>query len=531
MHGSSRWQRSLLAPLLVLVGLVALTSCRQSRRQVDGPLVVAAYGSIQTVDPAQATTVIALQLISALGDPLYAIDTDGRIEPKLASGPPQLSSDGLRAVVPLRRGVRFHDGTPFDAEAMAFSLRRFLAIGKLSYVVGNRIKAVQVLGSHRLELELRQPFSPLEALLSFASLTPVSPTAYAQYTEGFRAGGFVGTGPYKLSFHSPQLQRLEPFEDYWGKPPRNSGIALVGMSTSTSLYGAIRGGSVDVLLSTSLEPEQQSALHRRANAGKLREGAGPALEIGYVTLLSDRPPLDRLKLRRALAYSLDRELLTKRISDGLRPPLRGLVPPGIPGALAAWPKADLSRSRQLLGEEGYCKGNVLQLQLTYRSNVPTDRLLALSWQELLRSRLGDCIALDLKGMESTTAYRQLGDGAFQLILLDWMGDYPDADNYLTPLLECSRSQGNRCLEGDSVASGSFWTAPGLQQTLLESNEVRGDKRLGLLDQVQREAANGSPYLPLWLVRPRAWALNSVSAPQFDGSGRLVFGALQRQEEP
>ena len=72
MHGSSRWHRSLLAPLLVLVGLVALTSCRQSRRQVDGPLVVAAYGSIQTVDPAQATTVIALQLISALGDPLYA---------------------------------------------------------------------------------------------------------------------------------------------------------------------------------------------------------------------------------------------------------------------------------------------------------------------------------------------------------------------------------------------------------------------------------------------------------------------------
>ena len=48
---------------------------------------------------------------------------------------------------------------------------------------------------------------------------------------------------------------------------------------------------------------------------------------------------------------------------------------------------------------------MLQLQLIYRSNVPTDRLLALSWQELLRSRLGDCLVLDLKGVESTTAYR------------------------------------------------------------------------------------------------------------------------------
>lgn len=531
MQGSSRWQRRWLAPGLLLVALVLLGGCRASRRRLDGPLVVAAYGSIQTVDPAQATTVIALQLLSALGDPLYAIAADGQIEPRLASGPPQLSADGLRAVIPLRRGVRFHDGTPFDAEAMAFSLRRFLAIGKLSYVVGNRIKAVRVLDSHRLELQLRQPFSPLEALLSFASLTPVSPTAYQQHAKGFRPAGFVGTGPYKLSFHSPQLQRLEPFADYWGQAPRNSGIALVGMSTSTSLYGAIRGGSVDVLLSTSLEPEQQSALHRRANAGKLREGAGPALEIGYLTLLSDRPPLDRLALRRALAYSLDRERLTQRVSDGLRPPLRGLVPPGIPGALAAWPKADLQRSRQLLSAEGYCNGSVLELQLTYRSNVPTDRLLALSWQELLRSRLGDCLRLELQGMESTTAYRQLGDGAFQMILLDWMGDYPDADNYLTPLLECRRGAGNRCSEGDSVASGSFWTAPGLQQTLLQSNAVSGAQRLALLDGVQRQAANGTPYLPLWLVRPRAWALNSITAPQFDGSGRLIFGALQRREQP
>ena len=134
------------------------------------------------------------------------------------------------------------------------------------------------------------------------------------------------------------MQRLEPFAQYWGGPARNNGIALVGMSTSTSLYGAIGSGNVDVLLSTSLEPEQQSALHQQANQGKLREGAGPALGIGYITLLTDRPPLDNQQLRRALAFSLDRELLTKRVTDKLRPPLRGLVPPKLPGPWRPGPK-------------------------------------------------------------------------------------------------------------------------------------------------------------------------------------------------
>ena len=67
--------------------------------------------------------------------------------------------------------------------------------------------------------------------------------------------------------------------------------------------------------------------------------------------------------------------------------------------------------------------------------------------------------------------------------------------------------------------------------LLQSNAVSGAQRLDLLDAVQRQAANGTPYLPLWLVRPRAWALNSITAPEFDGSGRLIFGALQRREQP
>ncbi|NCV21219.1 MAG: ABC transporter substrate-binding protein, partial [Chloroflexi bacterium] len=159
-YGAPRNQL-LLASVLIALGL---GGCSDSHSP-HSPLVVATSGNIDTTDPAQATTVSGLLLLSALGDPLYAIKAGGKIEPRLATALPSLSADGLRAEIPLRQGVRFHDGSPFDAEAMAFSLRRFLAIGKLSYVVGDRIEAVRVLGPYRLGLNLRRPYTPLAALL------------------------------------------------------------------------------------------------------------------------------------------------------------------------------------------------------------------------------------------------------------------------------------------------------------------------------------------------------------------------------
>lgn len=512
-----------LPPLLAACQLVAAPGVPPGR------LVVASKSRLDSIDPAGAYSFAAMQLLSAVGDTLYAIDRDGRIEPRLALGLPRLSADGLRARVSLRRGVRFHDGTPFDAAAMLFTLQRFLAIGKLSYLLGDRVAAVRATGSHELELTLKRPYAALPQMLSAVNLTPLSPTAYRHHARRLLNDRFVGTGPYRLSSFSDQKQRLDPFPGYWSARPANSGLDLVALSNSTALFGALRSGEVDVLLSTSLEIDQQAALHRDARRGRLREGVGPALEIGYLTLLTDQPPLNDPRLRQAVASSLDRATISRRVSLGLRDPLRGLVPASLPGALpSAWPAYNPARARQLYRQAGYCSGKVLSLPLTFRSNIPSDRLFALTWQAQLRQDLGDCVRLEVNGMEATTAYRQLGDGAFPLILLDWMGDFPDADNYLVPLLACDQERGARCLKGASAASGSFWAAPGLQQQLHSSAALAGPARSALLQQIQRRTAAANPYLPLWLVAPRAWAQPSLSPPRYDGSGRVLLQALRRQ---
>ena len=518
----------LLAALLLL--LPALVACQPSRPK--GILVVATKSRIDSLDPAAASRVGIMQVLSALGDPLYAIAPDGRIEPRLATALPRLSGDGRRARIPLRQGVLFHDGTRFDAEAMAFSLRRFMAIGTLGFQLSDRVRAVRATGPHEIELELKQPFSPLPRLLSAIFLTPISPTAYRAYRDKPLADRFVGTGPYQLSFFSPQQQRLSPWPRYWGSRPRNGGLSLVTLSNSTALFGALRSGEVDLLLSSGLEIDHQRALHRDAQAGRLREAIGPALEIGFLSLLSDQPPLNSLVLRQAIAHSLDRRTLSERASLGIRPPLRQLVPPSLPGSESdVWPAYDPGRARQLFRQAGYCQGRRFSLPLTFRSDIPTDRLLALTWQAQLQRDLGDCISLEPTGMESTTAYDQLSKGALVMFFYDWSADYPDAENFLVPLLGCEQPRGNRCLKGNSALSGSFWSAPGLDAQLQKSSRLAGAARLALLHTIQRRAAAASPYLPVWLSAPVAWARPQLSTPRFDGSGRVLLGELQRRETP
>ena len=534
MPRAPRLNQTLAAALLTsaLAAGLALSGCRPEHEASANRLVVASKNRIDTVDPGGAYTFGAMQLLSAIGDPLYAINAAGQLEPRLAVALPQLSADGLKAQVQLRQGVRFHDGTPFNAAAMVFSLERFLAIGKLSYLLGDRVSAARAVGPYTIELTLKRPFSPLAELLSAVNLTPLSPSAYKNHRDRFLNDRFVGTGPYRLSFFTGQQQRLEPFAGYWGAKPANGGIDLVSLSNSTALYGALQSGEVDLLLSTSLEIDQQAALQRQAAAGSLQVGSGPALEIGYLTMLTDQPPLNDPRLRQAVAYSLDRNTISRRVTLGLRPPLRELVPPSLKGSdPQAWPSYNPAKARQLYRQAGYCQGKRLALPLTFRSNIPADRMFALTWQAQLQQDLGDCVELEVTGMEATTAYRQLGEGSFPLILLEWMGDFPDADNYLVPLLGCEEAQGERCLKGASAASGSFWAKPGLQQDLERSASLAGPARTALLRRIQRQTAAANPYLPVWLVAPRAWAQPSISEPRFDGSGRLLLQELTRKQTP
>ena len=264
----------------------------------------------------------------------------------------------------------------------------------------------------------------------------------------------------------------------------------------------MRSGEVDLLLSASIDEDQRHTLHERASAGELHESVGPAMEIGYITLLSNREPFQDPNLRRALAVSLNQSEISERVSYGLRRPLRALVPPAWP--VAPWPMA---RTQPRAGPKAAPGSGLLQRQHPALSaHLP----LQCARRQIAGPHLAgpgatgppDCLVLDLDGVESTTIYRQLGEGAFKAVMLDWRGSYPDPEAYLTPLLSCTSVEGNICMEGEAVISGSFWSAPGLQTALLKSDTLTGDARRTALDRVDHLSADGAAYIPVWLDSPR-----------------------------
>jgi peptide/nickel transport system substrate-binding protein len=141
------------------------------------------------------------------------------------------------------------------------------------------------------------------------------------------------------------------------------------------------------------------------------------------------------------------------------------------------------------------------------------------------------MVLKLDGVESTTVYRQLGEGSFKAVILDWLGSYPDPEAYLNPLLSCSNAQGHVCLDGEAAISGSFWSAPGLQDALQQSDSLRGAQRTAVLKTIEQRTVNGAAYLPVWLESPRSWSQLSLNPPQYDRSGFVRLDQLQRVSHP
>ena len=511
---------------IILIILSTQLACRN--KQTNDKITIAIAGKISSIDPAHASTFNALQIISSLGDTLYKVNRQGELKPSLASQMPIKSNKGMTISIPLRNDIYFHDGSHFDSKAMKFTLDRFIRIGTLSYILGDKIKTIEAPTKYLLRIKLKRPLNSINGLLTSINLTPVSPTAYANYKDRFMNKRFIGTGPYKLDSFKSHLQTLRPFKSYWGLSPRNEGITYIGLSNSTSLYGALKSKETDVLLSNSIDEDQLHSLHKLSESGLFREGEGPAMEIGYLTFRTNLAPFDNKKIRKAISYSIDRSLISKRVSYGLREPLYSLVPSILKDSKKeVWPRYDPAKAKEILKSEGFCQARKVKAPLTFRSNVPSDKLLALTWKAQIERDLSDCIDLTINGVESTTIYRQLGEGGFAIVMLDWRGSYPDPEAYLSPLLSCTKISNNYCMEGEASISGSFWGSKWTNEALKLSDKLSSKDRKNQLEEIESFTASENPYIPIWLVKPRAWSQKNITTPTFDGAGQMLVDRLKR----
>ncbi|MEI8297509.1 MAG: ABC transporter substrate-binding protein [Pseudomonadota bacterium] len=289
---------------------------------------------------------------------LTRITEQGRVAAGLAQSW-TVSDDGLRYRFNLRRGVHFHDGTPFTAAEVRWSLDRARAAGSTNPLreLLAPLQAIHIVDELTVELELQRPVADLLTYLGWGNLVILSPATATQ-----AATAPVGTGPYRfVEWRKGDAVVLELNRDYWGTPARLQRVTFRIVPDASSALAALLAGDVDGY-SNFPAPEGVAALEHDA---RFTVAIGSTEGETLLAINNARPPFNDLRVRQALAYAVDRRAIIQGAMYGYGQPIGSHFPPHDPAYvdLTARYPFDPAAARTLLREAGYPNGFALTLRL------------------------------------------------------------------------------------------------------------------------------------------------------------------------
>jgi peptide/nickel transport system substrate-binding protein len=527
---------------LVSIALLSIASCAQNSNPGNsvtnkdaGRITVGTTKKPRTLDPADAYELASIALIRNLSDRLYTYDPGSTVlKPQLATALPKVSQDGLTYTISLRQGVVFHDGSPFNAAAMKFSLDRFIQNkGKPAFLLADRVDTVTATGPYELKIKLKKPFAAFPSMLAFPGTCAVSPKAYKIQANKFEANKFVGTGPYKLSEYSTGRVKFAVFDRYWGAKPLNRGVNLqIFTNNPANLYNSFRTGAVDVAFN-SLEPDQVKSLDEGAKAGKWESIAIDGSVTSYLILNVLQKPLDNPLVRQALAALVDRPTINERILYGQGKPLYSIVPDTFsvsqPVFKNAYGDGNIAKAKQLLTQAGFSTQNPAKIQIWYPSGSTSRRLTAGFLRAYAKQKLGGMLELEPNTIESASFFKYASQNIYPATLQDWYPDFLDPDNFVQPFLECpTGSVAKGCKKGGSQTQGSFYYSDRMNQAIAaQGKEQDPTKRKQIYADLQAQLQQDVPLIPLWQTKDFVFAKKGMSGVKIDPLQNLLYSGIKK----
>lgn len=531
-----------LGLILLVCGLIFSCNSDQNSRPVartnQEPITIGTTLKPRTLDPADSYEVSGSWLIYNLSDRLYTYEPGTtQLKPQLATAMPTLRADGLTYTIPLRQGVIFHDGTRFNAEAMAFSLQRFIRNGgKPSFLLAEIVDSVQATGEYELTIVLKKPFAAFPALLAFPGACAVSPQAYKIGVNEFRPTQFVGTGPYKLAALDSDGVRLDVFEEYWGQKPANRGINVqIYHNNAANLFNSFQTQAVDIAY-LSLDPDQIQELIAGASQDRWQAIVASGITVNYLILNLNQEQLQQRELRQAIAALIDRPLLIDRALRGQGEPLYSLIPTTLaayrPVFRDTYGDGNINRAKQLLRQAGYSTANPARIELWYPVGSPVRNLVATTLRAWAAQQLDGMIQFVPSSIDAATAFSNLPQGIYPTFLIGWYPDFLDADNYIQPFLSCVQgSEDQGCREGGAKTQGSFYWNEQVNQLIdRQRREHDPETRQQLLSQIQELLAQDVPYIPLWQNKDYVFAQKGLNGVMINPDQNFPFWLIEQETE-
>ena len=526
--------------------LLLVVSCRGSGGEVEAPADGEAVGagnrvsvgttlSAGTLDPADAYETFPGILLYNLGDRLYTYAPGtSDITPQLATELPTISPDGLTYTIALRDDVTLHDGTPFTAEVMAFSINRFIQNqGGPANLLGSKVATAEATGDYELTIKLKEPTAAFPAILTFSGITPVSPTQYEIGSNNFKPDMFIGSGPYKLDSYSSSVIRLDVNEDYWGEKPANDGIDIQIFTSAVNLYNAFASGALDVAYQT-LDPDQISKLEEDAAGNSWQVIEAGSTAINYLALNQKLEPLDNPDVRKAIAAMIDRPLIIERAFKGQASPLYSLIPAAFDGVYEpvfeeAYGDGNYELAKELLTKAGITEAEPLEFEIWYPASSTPQSIAANTMKQAIEQSLPGLVNVNVDTAEVATLFPNMADGIYPSVLSNWYADYFDPESFVVPFLTCEEgSEDTLCESGESQLGGSFYYSDEANQLASDqSAETDTAARNKIFSDLQTLMVNDVPYIPLWQTKDYVFTTADVSGAAIEPNQQFLLWQIEK----
>jgi len=402
-----------------MVGLAPSVAASQTPKK-GGTLRVGFYIEAATMDPHLSGSKVDRQVYHNIYEPLVTLDAKLGIKPGLAESWSQ--PDARTLVFKLRRGVKFHDGSDFTAEAAKFNFDRMKTEPK-SVRKGEvaNIDGVDVVDASTIRINLKKPDAALLATLTDRAGMMVSPRVVQERgVELGRNAKGAGTGPFEfVEWVKDDHLLIKRNEGYWNKQggPYLDRVRYRPIPDDTVKLQSLQSGEIDVM--DYVQPRDVAAVKADRNAVVLDV---PSLAAFSYQLNHQRPPFNVKALRQAVAYSLDLEQIVKGVWLNVGYPANGPVPPTSWAYDKSIPfiKRDVAKAKARLAEGGKPSG--FEFTMT-TANIPIN----VQEAEVIQAQLREVgITLKIKLVDAAT---QLSDGNsrnFEMISYQWSGR-PDPD--------------------------------------------------------------------------------------------------------
>lgn len=436
----------------------------------------------------------------------------------------EASDDGLTYTFTLREGVKFHDGTDFNADAVVKNFERWAngsddqfpyygsMFGGFKGDEGHVIASVTADGDNKVVFKLTRAQAPFLKNIAMSPFGIASPTAFEK--EGDKFGDNpVGTGPFKfVDWKRNDSITVEKFDGYWEKGyPKLDKIVFRSIPDNSARLNALLAGEID--LADGVNPADGKTVE---GDSKLQLFERPSMNVGYLGLTNTRPPFDNVKVRQAMNYAIDKQSIIDAFFEGRAEIAKNPMPSSISGYNDDIPGYEYNpeKAKQLLAEAGLADGFEMELWAmpVPRPYMPDGAKVA----EVIQKNLADIgIKAKIVSYEWATYLEKARNGEADAFMLGWTGDNGDADNFIYVLLD-----------GDNIGSNNYayYDNKDVHKILIEAQtEVDENKRIELYKQAQEIIFEDAPWVPLAhstpLLAGKADLINFLPHPT--GSDKLT----------